>query len=319
MRTRNPAGADAPDVNARAARAAARRLGFHAVGICNLSPIERDALRPWLARGYGGHMTYLNRQARKREEPARIAPGAHRAVVVLESYQRRAMPAPGAARVARYAWGEDYHRVVGARLDQLADALVGLGARREATRAYVDTGPVPERELARRAGLGWLAKNTLLIHPRLGSYTFIGSVLTDLDMTVDVPFEADHCGTCRACLDACPTAAFAAPRVLDARRCISYLTIERRGALSPAEGALLGEWLFGCDVCQEVCPWNDKAVAPPLDPRLAARPELLAPDPETLRRMDEAEFDAAYADTAFARPGRTRMARNAQSVQRNRP
>ncbi|MEO8603529.1 MAG: tRNA epoxyqueuosine(34) reductase QueG [bacterium] len=312
MRTRKP------DEASRAVRTAALGLGFDAVGVCDLAPIGNGALRRWLDAGHAGTMAYMQRQATKREQPARIVPGATRAVVVLATYHH-ATPSPaGAARIAQYAWGEDYHRVLGARLAALRDALLELGARPEATRAYVDAGPVPERELAQRAGLGWIAKNTLLIHPRLGSLTFIGALLTDLDLAVDAPFATDHCGSCRACLDACPTAAFPVARVLDARRCISYLTIERRGPFDADEGAQIGDWLFGCDVCQDVCPWNEKFAVPTNEPRFAPRPELAAPDLEELTHLDAATFQQRYADTAFERPGRDGLARNANQVLRNR-
>jgi epoxyqueuosine reductase len=298
-----------------AAKAAAQSQGFDAVGICDLEPIERQTLTGWLAHGYAATMTYMRRQAVKRGAPARIVPGATRALVVLKTYFSPTPPTLGAAaRVARYAWGEDYHRVMGERLAALVETLVDLGASREATRAYVDAGPVPERELAQRAGLGWIAKNTMLIHPRLGSFTFIGTVLTDLALEIDAPFATDHCGSCRACLDACPTGAFPAGWLLDARRCISYLTIEHRGPFAPEQGSMLGNWLFGCDVCQDVCPWNEKFAAVTDEPRFAPRPAAVDPDLEELIRLDAASFDARYADTAFERPGLAGIARNARQV-----
>ncbi|MDX2168707.1 MAG: tRNA epoxyqueuosine(34) reductase QueG [Deltaproteobacteria bacterium] len=312
MRTRNP------QALAAAAKSAALELGFEAAGICDLAPFSDGALRRWLDAGYAATMAYLPRQAARRTAPARIVVGAQRAVVVLLSYRHPPPASAGAARVAQYAWGEDYHRVVGDKLAVLRDALLRLGATPAATRAYVDAGPVPERALAQRAGLGWLAKNTMLIHPRLGSFTFIGAVLTDLELAMDAPFPTDHCGSCRACLDACPTDAFAAARQLDARRCISYLTIERRGPFSADDGARLGEWLFGCDVCQDVCPWNEKFAAPTREPRFAPRPELVAPDLDELRQLDDATFAARYADTAFERPGQAGLARNAAQVIANR-
>ncbi|MGH7789663.1 MAG: tRNA epoxyqueuosine(34) reductase QueG [Candidatus Binatia bacterium] len=307
-----------PAAVSAAVKRAGRAAGFDAVGICDLQPIGRGALAEWLARGYAGTMAYMGRQARKRDEPACIAPGSTRAVVVLKSYFPAAPPASGAARVARYAWGEDYHRVLGDRLAGLAAQLVTLGASAERTRCYVDAGPVPERELAARAGLGWIAKNTMLINPALGSFTFIGSVLTDLPLAVDAPFDADHCGSCRACLDVCPTDAFPAARQLDARRCISYLTIEHRGDFDAAQGAMVGEWLFGCDRCQDVCPWNEKFALPTDEPRFAPRPALAAPDLDELAHLDAAEFDRRYRDTAFERPGRAGLARNARQVRSNR-
>src|SRR5205809_7921469 len=245
----------------------ALELGFDAVGIATLEKNAHAAeLDRWLAAGYAGTMAYLHRQAPKRKDPARIMPGATVAVVTLTNYfhdlapssplsaPRRGgqgvRPRGQGVRIAQYAWSADYHAVLGRRLERLAAAIREL-APGAATRAYVDAGPVPERELAQRAGLGWIGKNMMLIHPALGSFTFIGVVLTDADLAPDLPFEADRCGTCRRCLDACPTAAFVAPHVMDARRCISYLTIEHRGEFTEQERRLAADWLFGCDVCQD--------------------------------------------------------------------
>lgn len=296
-------------------------LGFDAVGITS---IERNAhaaeLDRWLAAGHAGTMTYLHRQAQKRKEPARIMPGARAAVVTLSNYFHGSTdPAAeprGAARVAQYAWSADYHRVLGARLERLAGAIrdVVPGA---ATRCYVDTGPVPERELAQRAGLGWIGKNMMLIHPTLGSFTFIGVVLTDADLAADLPFDADRCGTCRRCLDACPTDAFPAPRDLDARRCIAYLTIEKRGAFTAPERAMVGDWVFGCDICQDVCPWNVTFARPTSDSELLPRADLRAPDLAALLTSDDGDFRRRYADTPFGRPGPAGMRRNAQTALTN--
>jgi epoxyqueuosine reductase len=297
----------------------ALRLGFDAAGVCDLRPIDRSALDDWLERGCAGSMQYIRRQAPRRREPERIAAGARRALVVLKSYfQADDSPGEPQARVARYAWGEDYHRVVGDLLAKLTAEVVACGGSAKATRWYVDAGPVPERELAQRAGLGWMAKNTMLIHPRLGSFTFIGVVLTDLELDVDPPFETDHCGSCRLCLDACPTAAFPTERVLDARRCISYLTIELRGPFDREQSAMLGDWLFGCDVCQDVCPWNEKFSVKTSEPRFAARPEVVRPDLDELTTLDEATFHARYAETALERTGAAGLARNARAVAANR-
>jgi len=177
---------------------------------------------------------------------------------------------------------------------------------------------VPERELAQRAGLGWIGKNTMLIHPRLGSFTFIGVVLTDADLAPDLPFDADRCGSCRRCLDACPTEAFVEPRVLDARRCISYLTIERRGEFTAQERPLLGDWLFGCDICQDVCPWNVSFAHATTDPELAPRADVATPDIDVLAAVTAGEFDRRFGDTPFQRPGVAGMRRNATALQANR-
>src|SRR5881396_965601 len=194
-------------------------LGFDAVGIATLEANAHAAeLDRWLAAGYAGTMTYLHRQSAKRKQPARIMPGAKVAVVTLTNYfHDPGPPARGQPRVAQYAQSADYHRVLGRRLERLAGEIreVAPGAK---TRCYVDAGPVPERELAQRAGLGWIGKNMMLIHPALGSFTFIGVVLTDAPLAPDLPFAADRCGTCRRCLDACPTAAFVEPHRSEERR-----------------------------------------------------------------------------------------------------
>jgi len=317
-----------PAEKSLAVKRRALELGFLAVGIATLERNPHaDDLDRWLAAGYAGTMTYLHRQAPQRKEPRRIVPEAKVAVVTLTNYFHGADPgnpgfSPGVSRpgvsrpgvstgrVAQYAWSADYHSVLGRRLERLAGAIreVAPGAR---TRCYVDAGPVPERELARRAGLGWIGKNMMLIHPELGSFTFVGVILTDAELVPDLPFDADHCGTCRRCLDACPTDAFVGAGVMDARRCISYLTIEHRGEFSDAEREMLGDWVFGCDVCQDVCPWNVKFARATQDPDLAPCPELAAPDLTALLQMDQERFTRRYRDTPFERPGYRGMRRNA--------
>ncbi len=302
-------------------------LGFDAVGVASLEPnAHADELERWLQAGYAGTMTYLQRQADKRAHPARIMPDAQVAVVTLCNYFHGS-PDPGArprgsAKIAQYAWSTDYHLVVGRRLERLASVIRELASGAK-TRCYVDAGPVPERELAQRAGLGWIGKNTMLIRPGLGSFTFIGVVFTDAPLLPDLPFAADRCGSCRRCLDACPTDAFVEPRLLDSRRCISYLTIEHRGPFAEGQDRLVGDWLFGCDVCQDVCPWNVRFAEPTADAELTARPELVAPDLVALSAGDASPdtsdgFDRRYSDTAFERPGAAGMRRNALAVRANR-
>jgi len=296
----------------------ARALGFTATGVARL---ERNPHAPeldrWLADGHAGTMTYLHRQSEKRKDPRLVMPGAKTAVVTLTNYFHGARVASPAAtprgQVAQYAWSADYHDVLGDRLEQLATAIRELvpGAT---TRCYVDAGPVPERELAQLAGLGWIGKNMMLIHPEIGSFTFIGVVLSDADLEPDLPYEADRCGTCRRCLDACPTQAFVGERDLDARACISYLTIEHRGEFTDTQASQVGGWVFGCDVCQDVCPWNVSFAKPTHDSSFAPRPEVARPDARELATMDETDFQRRYAGTPFTRPGHRGMRRNAAVV-----
>jgi epoxyqueuosine reductase len=297
-------------VTAAEVKAEAQRIGFVACGIADLSPSRRgDALDRWLAAG--GTMRYLHRQARKRKSPATATPGARRAIVVLENYAPAPdeLPAPGDRfKIARYARGMDYHLVTHGRLHRLAEWLKGRGAG--LAHVWLDDGPVPERELAERAGLGWIGKNTMLIHPRIGSWTFIGTVFTDLELDLDAPMDTDRCGSCTRCLDACPTDAFVDDRLLDATRCLSYLTIEYKGDLP---GTLLPHWdgwAFGCDVCNSACPWNEKFATPTTVAEFARRHDLDRSDPHALDAMTDTDFLHRFGDTPLARPGLARMRRN---------
>lgn len=311
-------------------RLAGREIGFDQVGFAPADrPLHADAYLEWLARGWHGEMRWMAREdaVRRRLEPSEALPGCRSLIVATLSHaragpngrepdtggptgrreDRRTLPV-----VARYARGRDYHTVFEEKLALLADAVRAL-APGAATRAYVDYGPVLERDHAQRAGLGWIGKNTLLIHPRLGSWVLIGELLTDLEFSPDEPFEDDHCGTCVRCIVACPTGAIRSPRQLDARLCISYLTIELRGSIPDRLRPLMGNRVFGCDICQEVCPWNREVVIPRSDPLEIGRPLSTATMREWAERLlglDDESFRRRYADTALRRPGRSGLLRN---------
>jgi epoxyqueuosine reductase len=294
-------------------------LGFDLAGIAPALPTpESELLREWVARGYAGEMAWIARRLEERVDPRRVLEGARSVVVVGLVYDpgERVDEVPASGDVARYAGGDDYHDVLLDRLLALETALAVLVAHPFRSRAYVDTGPVSERVLAAYAGLGWVGKNTCLIHPGLGSYVFLGVLLTDLELEPDA-LEPDHCGTCSACLEACPTQALVAPRVLDATRCLSYTTIELRGEIPGELRASHGDHVFGCDVCQEVCPWNlrERRRVPPdptgLRARLSPRPEWRHPALAWLLGLDEESWRAATRGTALRRARYRGLVRNA--------
>jgi epoxyqueuosine reductase len=295
----------------------AHELGFELVGIATATPADGfDRMRDWLDRGFAGRMEYMHRQAPARRHPESILREVRSVIMVGMNYKPSHDAVEPGAGIARYARGADYHDVLRDRLNRLSAWLQGQrpGCR---SRGVVDTAPLLERDFARRAGLGWFGKNTMLINKRLGSYFFIGALLTDLELQPDPSHESAHCGSCTACLDACPTAAFAAPGVLDSRKCISYLTIELRGSVPEELRPGMGEWLFGCDVCQEVCPWNRKAPGGS-EPAFAPRADLKAGDAVELLSLSEAEFRRRFRGTAIMRTKRRGLLRNAAIVLGNR-
>ncbi len=236
----------------------AESLGFD---LCRIAPAATPAhaheFRTWLAEGRHGEMGWLERNADRRTDPDLVLPGARSIIALAMNYYQSApsitAPAgPARGRIARYAWGDDYHDVIERKLDQIDAWLARHGGRQ---RQYVDTGPVLERDVAAEAGLGWHGKSTMLIHPRLGTFFFLAEVLTTLDFARDTPMR-DHCGKCTRCVAACPTDAITAPHQLDARRCISYLTIENKGPIPEAFRVAVGDRIFGCDDCLDACPWN---------------------------------------------------------------
>jgi len=299
----------------------ASELGFSLCGICPaVSPPGVARLDDWLAAGYAGQMLYLADRREAYSHPNRVLDGARSIVMLAMNYRTAepAVPLDGQARVSRYAWGgTDYHDLIRDRLNTLADFLHSRvpSAR---VRGVVDTAPLLEREFAQLAGLGWIGKNTLLLNREHGSWFFLAALLTEVELAYDAAQETDHCGTCRACLDACPTAAFPQPYVLDASRCISYLTIELREAIPNELRPGLGDWLFGCDICQEVCPWNSRA---PLSREAACAPRKDSNpiDLIGLFDLDDAAFRERFRHTPLWRPKRRGILRNAAIVLGNRP
>jgi epoxyqueuosine reductase len=300
-------------------RAEAQRLGFDLVGVTPAEPLAAAEFHArWVARGFAGDMAWLGRHLEKRADPRQVVPGARSVLCLGMVYDPPAAasgpvsgPVDGpTGRIARYARGDDYHDVLKTRLAELWEALrTRAGAHNEAGRYYVDTGPVLERELAARAGLGWWGKNTVLINRHLGSHLFLAEIITTVELVHDEP-ATDHCGTCTRCLDACPTDAFPEPYVLDARRCISYLTIEVKGAIPGDLRDGMGDWLLGCDVCQDVCPWNRRGELTK-EPAFHARDGLDPVDLLELLAMDREAFNERFRRNPAKRPKRRGLLRNA--------
>jgi epoxyqueuosine reductase len=296
-------------------KAQAVKLGFDLVGI---APAGRAThareYADWVAAGLMGEMAYMARDPDRRSDLRRVLPGARSVIVVGLSHYTLALPDevlrdPSRGLIARYAWGVDYHDLMLPRLNELARLVREESGR--STKVYVDTGAVLERDWAQTAGLGFIGKNTCLINPRAGSWLFLGEVLTDLDLEIDQPQTKASCGNCTRCLVACPTQAFPSPYVLDARRCISYLTIELRGSIPLELRPLMGNRIFGCDICQEVCPWPTRFARPtpeqsfyPLDLDRAA-PKLI-----DLAQLTETDFQRRFAGTPILRSKRRGLLRN---------
>ncbi len=294
----------------------AGELGFQGAGIAPaIEPTGASRLTEWLELGHHGEMAYLMERRKAYANPGSVLDGA-RTLVMLTLDYLTLEPAPTSAehgRVARYAWGAtDYHDLIHGRLEQLTSELAARHPE-AAVRGVVDTAPLLEREYAQLAGLGWQGKNTLLLSPNRGSYFFLACLLTSLDLPLDTPATTDHCGTCTACLDACPTNAFVGPNLLDARKCISYLTIELKGPIPSELRPQVGHWIFGCDVCQEVCPWNRFAESTD-EPEFAPREGGGELDAAELLMMDEDAFRARFRKTPLWRPKRRGILRNAAIV-----
>jgi epoxyqueuosine reductase len=343
----------------QAVKAEAHRLGFELVGVTTPDPPPHAAVfQRWLEAGRQGQMAYLEteRSRQRRSDPRHILPECRSILVLGARYPTPAPEGregeqsfplsspnfgrgrgdkgeiarapegqPGAAltgRVAAYAWGDDYHDLLVERLHLLVEFVQAQVGRPVSNRWYTDTGPVLERDLAQRAGLGWIGKNTCLIHPQMGSYFLLAEILLGLDLEPDQPFSADRCGSCTRCLEACPTACILPDRTLDARRCISYLTIELKGPIPPDLRPQIGDWVFGCDVCQQVCPWNLRFAPAPHQPPavepLAARPGLPLPDLVEELSLSPQAFNRKFKRSPVKRAKRRGYLRNVAVALGNR-
>jgi epoxyqueuosine reductase len=296
-------------------KAEAAAVGFD---LCGIAPAETfpelQFLRTWLDRGYAGEMHYLHRTAERRADVRAVMPSA-RSVISLGVVYNTSRPYstengdPTRAAIARYAWGDDYHAVIDERLRRLVERLRAANGDAFEARGYVDTGPVQERVYAEQAGLGWIGKNTCLINSELGSWIFLAAIICSLPLEPDGP-ALDQCGNCRRCLDACPTGALVEPGVLDSTRCLSYLTIEVKGAIPPEHRESIARHAYGCDICQEVCPWNMLAATAESDAPWLPRPGLDGPRLLELWRRSDDELRALLKGSAMKRAGVKRFRRN---------
>jgi epoxyqueuosine reductase len=302
----------------QAVKAEAHRLGFHLVGVTTPDPPpHRTVFENWLSEGRHGEMAYLAeaRARQRRADPRLILPECQSILVLGLPYpalltgQDKGEGAAG--RMASYAMGMDYHAVIPEKLKALLAFMESQIGSEVPNRWYTDTGPILERDLAQRAGLGWIGKNTCLISPAQGSYFFLSEILLGIELAVDRPFLADRCGTCTRCLEACPTGCILPDRTLDARRCISYLTIELKGPIPDSLRPQLGDWVFGCDVCQQVCPWNIRFASGEYDPAFAPRPEIAKLDLGLALSLQQEAFSRLFKGSPVKRARRSGFLRNA--------
>ncbi len=286
-------------------------LGFHACGISAVRRLdeERDHLKDWLLEGMNGSMAYMANHFEMRLDPGKIEDGAKSVIsVLINYYPSQRQTDPDAPIISKYAYGKDYHFVVKEKLNNL---LIFIQSEVSPCRgrAFVDSAPVLERPLAKAAGLGWIGKNSLFISKELGSYVFIGELIIDFELSYDAPFTGDFCGNCTRCIDACPTGAIVSPRTIDARKCISYHTIENKDEVPPSIRENLHNQLFGCDICQDVCPWNKKAKSSQV-PDFTPIDGLLEMKKKDWTEMSHETYTKMFRHSAFERAGFEQIRRN---------
>ena len=293
----------------------ALELGFSNVGVARAGALESEAvgLQQWLSRRYHGTMEWMSKNVEKRTDPTQIVPNARSVVSVALNYYTPVAHSEDSetAKISRYAWGDDYHIGMTSRIQQLAECIK-LERPEVNTRFYVDTGPVMDKAWAVRAGIGWLGKHTNVITKEFGSWVFLGEIILDIELEYDEPI-ADFCGSCTACIEACPTKAIIEPYILDSTKCISYLTIEHKGPIPDDVKPGFGNWVYGCDICQDVCPWN-RFQQPTNERAFFPRGENVEPGLEELERISPDEFTRRFAKSPVKRTKRDGLVRNVKAV-----
>lgn len=302
--------------NTRWIKALAQRLGFDFCGIARAEPLDEDArrLEKWLAKGMHGNMQYMANHFNLRIDPTQLVPGAKSVITLLKNYYPAQQQPTDTPKIAKYAYGQDYHDVIRSSLKELLQA-VKLEIGEVQGRGFVDSAPVLERTWAQKSGLGWVGKNGNLIHKQAGSFFFIATLIVDLPLLYDTPFAKDFCGTCTRCIDSCPTEAILPNKVVDGSRCISYFTIELKDALIPeAMKGQFGNWMFGCDVCQDVCPWN-RFSQPHSEAAFAPIPAILNFTTHEWEELTEESFKAIFAQSPLKRSKFAGIKRNLKFIQ----
>ena len=303
-----------PSLLSNLIREKANELGFDLVGFTSVSRSKTiEIYNAWIEKGYAGSMSYLKNHSELKEDPRNLLPSTISLIALGFNYNTLDLPRrnfkSGIGRISRYAWGDDYHFLLRTKLRALEKYICEELKAGQITRSFVDSGPILEREFAYRAGLGWIGKHTNLINHEKGSWFFLAEILVDFELESNLPFSRVDCGTCTSCIDACPTDAIIDDRKIDARRCISYLTIELKGSIPKKLRPKMGNLIFGCDICQDVCPWNRESFKSK-EPLLQPRPENIAPDLVELMKLDDSSFSKLFKKSPIKRAKRRGFLRN---------